>query len=404
MPERTLPGKRETLNPILSRSFVLCAAITVVAGCSLVVGARRIVNAERTERHNYEAIGRLEEARASMRSAVSNMRAFMLTADSVHQQACMSDVDDAREDVNQFSEIVDQFSSATKLQTLMSTSSSRMADLMNQRAEGGPTLAAKLADDPQLAESLGDVENGIAGLLTSQSNLIDVRREKRQDDFLLTEIAFLVTIISGFLSLILAAVSLKKESWKRRVAEAQHASAKQDLLTIQSMLDLSDQKDELSGLLNREAFKNILNQEYEKNRKNGLAISVLIVHLDQLLQVRETLGAAAADEVLRKAAGLLKDCFRGGDVLCRYGDTEFAVILPRTNLQNATIAAERARGLLEQTDWSGCNITGSFGVAQADFLKDRNELVSRAEQAVDYARRTGRNRVTAIRAYLPLSA
>jgi len=391
-------------HPILNRSFVICAALTLVAGFGLCFGARRIFAEDRFDQRAYEALGRMEEARASVRSAVGNMRGYMLSTDAVKQQACMSDFDDARDDLNQFTEIVGPSAAVARIQTNLNESASAMAQAMSIRSESGPAVAAKLADDPSISASLQNIEAGIAEQLTSQTNTLTIFREERQDDFLLTQIAFVLTIGFGIAAFVLAAAAVKRESFGRRVAEAQHSNAKQELLTVQSMLELSDQKDALTGLLNREAFDCILKQEFEKNSKQKLAISLVIAHLDQLPQIRETRGPNVCDELVKRAANVFKESFRGGDICCRYGDSEFAIILPRTNLQNANIAAERARHAIENTDWQGCHITASLGVAQADYLKDERELVSRAQQAVDYARRTGRNRVTAIRAYLPLSA
>jgi len=392
------------LSPVLSRSFTICAALTLVAGFGLLLGARRMLFADQKDRKHIDSIGRLEEARSNTRSAVSNMRAYFLSAEARYQQLSTAEIDSVRENLVQYAEVSGKGNSLGTLQTALNSSASLMSQLMADRAESGPGAAARLASNSEMTNLIDQLESGISKELNEQSNIITTHREKRQDDFLLTEIAFICTFLFGCLSLALATASLKRESQHRRVVEAQHANVKQDLLTIQSMLELSDQKDQLTTLLNREAFDHILAQEYVKNRKSKHPISLVIIHVDQLLQVRESRGNRVADEVLRTAAAKVKDSFRGGDVCCRFGDAEFAVILPRTTLQNATVAAERTRLLIEQAEWSDCNVTASFGVAQADYLKEHSELLARTEQAVDYARRTGRNRVTAIRAYLPLSA
>lgn len=397
-------GKWEALSLILSRSFIWCAALTVVAGSGMVFGARRIVASDRAERRSYEAVGRLEEARASLRSAVSEMRGYMLTAETTHQQVCLSDLDNVIEELNQFSEVSGRIQAVESIRRSVAETQSAMSAAMAARSDSGAVVAARLASDPILTNLIVRVENGIGEQLTSQSNQIGVHREKRQDDFLLSEIAFLGTMLFGTVAIVLAWLSLKREGQQRRIAETQHANAKQDLLTAQAMLEFSNQKDELSGLLNRDAFTQIFEQEFDKNRQSRLAISLVIVQLDQLSEIREVRGVDTYEEVVRQASSIIKESFRGGDVCCRYSDSEFAIVMPRTSLQSASVAAERARTLIEQAEWPDCNITASFGVAQADFLKNRAELVARAEQAVDYARRTGHNRVTAIRAYLPMSA
>jgi diguanylate cyclase (GGDEF)-like protein len=398
------PIKRESGSLLFNRSFVICVGLALVAGIGLLLGVRRILQADSIEQRDYDVIGRLEEVRGSTRSAVSNMRAYMLTADDVRQQGFLSDLDVTRSQLDQLEELTGEDTTSITLYSDLSTFSSLLSSAMDGRAESGQAAAARLAEDPKLQSATSKMDSDISAQISKLNDSLGVYREKRQDDYLLTEIAFLATMLCGSLGLFLSAVGLKREAAQRQLAEAKHASARQDLLTAQSMLEFSDQKDALTGLLNREAFDRILVQEYHKNAKLKSPLSVVIVDLDHLAQVREVKGLATSEEVLRQAASILKDSFRGADVCCRYSQSEFAIILPRATLQHATIAAERARVNIEQGEWPNCNITASFGAAQADFLKEVGEIVSRAEQAVDYARRTGRNRVTAIRAYLPLSA
>src|SRR3569832_524986 len=99
MPHGANQARTVDASPLLSRSFVICAVLFVVAGFGFVLGARRILSEDRFDQKCYESIGRLEESRASVRSVVSNMRGFMLNADPIHQQAGMADLDDARDDL-----------------------------------------------------------------------------------------------------------------------------------------------------------------------------------------------------------------------------------------------------------------------------------------------------------------
>src|SRR6478672_7361872 len=117
MPEGPIPTPHSDTSPILSRSFIVCAALTLVAGFGLVFGARRIWDEDRFDQRAYESIGRLEEARASVRSSVANLRAYMLSTDPIKQQACMSDLDDARENLNQFSDLVGQTPAVARIQS-----------------------------------------------------------------------------------------------------------------------------------------------------------------------------------------------------------------------------------------------------------------------------------------------
>lgn len=401
-------GPRYSWSAGFSWTFAFCAAFGLVSGVGLIVGVKRIFDSDKFERHNFDVVGRLEETRSSFRSAVSDMRAYILAADPQHQQAYLADCELTHSQLDQYTDLLgdgpEASAESSKLNSDLNSLTSAMNTAMSGRVDYGGGVTPKLSEDPQLTSLIGRMETDLGSQLSQHNNQLDVHRDLRQDDFLLTEIAFVCTMLFGSLTLALAAIGVRTEIARREAAEAKHASAKQDLLTAQAMLELSDQKDPETGLMNREAFEQILEQEYAIAFKSRSVLSIVIMDIDQFAQIREVKGPETCEIVLRQAAALIKDCFRGGDVACRYSETEFVIILPRTPLQNATIAAERARANVEKAEWPHCNITASFGAAQADFLRDHKELMSRAEQAVDYARRTGRNRVTAIRAYLPLSA
>src|SRR2546423_13003300 len=116
MPEGMLHRrKRDPWNPRFSRSFVVCVPLAVVAGVGLIIGARSILEADKFERHNYDLISRLQETRGSFRSAVANMRAYMLSPDSFHQRAFGTDMDVTRANLDQLSDLTNQGAESIKL-------------------------------------------------------------------------------------------------------------------------------------------------------------------------------------------------------------------------------------------------------------------------------------------------
>ena len=105
------------------------------------------------------------------------------------------------------------------------------------------------------------------------------------------------------------------------------------------------------------------------------------------------------DRVLEEASRVLA-AGRAGDVACRYGGEEFAIILPRVTAADAAYFAERLRENLRALRWDGAPdlmVTASFGVsdvAQVDDLgpKCLRALLERADEAL-YAAKKGRDRV-----------
>ncbi|MEA2553502.1 MAG: hypothetical protein QOJ65_1678 [Fimbriimonadaceae bacterium] len=381
--------------------------MTVVAGLSLIVGVRRVLESDGIERHTYELIGRLQDARASVRSAFSNMRAYMLTADRHHQQQYFGDLELTRKALDKFTDLTGPApeiqADSNKLYVDFNKVTTAMTAAMANREDFGKDFLAKF-EDSSLNGLISKTETDMGAALGYQNARLDTLRDKRYDDFFLTQLAFVCTMLFGTASLILAGVGVKREAAQRAEAEVLHNDARQDLLTAQAVMEFADKKDPLTGLLNKEAFHAILEREYEKSEKTKTPVSIVILDIDEFSQVRDVRGEHTCELVVRQMTGILRDSFRGADVCCRLSESEFGIILPRTQLQHASIAAERTRAAVEKAQWPDCHITASLGVAQSDYLKDKAELVARGEQAVDYARRTGRNRVTAIRAYLPLSA
>ena len=90
----------------------------------------------------------------------------------------------------------------------------------------------------------------------------------------------------------------------------------------------------------------------------------------------------------------LKASKRESDTVGRYGGEEFCVILPHTDLNGAIETAERFRMAIESIDFSGIQVTSSFGVSSISFgADDESEIVDQADKALYIAKEKGRNRV-----------
>jgi diguanylate cyclase (GGDEF)-like protein len=102
--------------------------------------------------------------------------------------------------------------------------------------------------------------------------------------------------------------------------------------------------DALTGLYNRAFFDEEM-ARLERERLN--LVSIIMADMDDLKAVNDRYGHAAGDELLRRAAIVLRDSFRGEDIVARIGGDEFAVLLPNISMQAATMAIVRIQNNLK---------------------------------------------------------
>ncbi|GHG62082.1 GGDEF domain-containing protein [Alishewanella longhuensis] len=161
-------------------------------------------------------------------------------------------------------------------------------------------------------------------------------------------------------------------------------------------LQLLARQDALTGLANRRAFDEALQQEYQRAKRSNATLCLALIDVDHFKQVNDKLSHALGDEVLKRIAALLKQQSRAIDLVARWGGEEFVILLPDTSLAAAIEVCERLRQKLEQLDFSelsaDLNMTVSIGLTTNDKLELPQMLLS-ADRALYQAKRTGRNRL-----------
>jgi diguanylate cyclase (GGDEF)-like protein len=151
--------------------------------------------------------------------------------------------------------------------------------------------------------------------------------------------------------------------------------------------------DELTGLYNRRYFNDAIHREVERFKRFGQRFSLVMLDVDHFKRFNDTHGHLAGDDALQALAGVLLDTARTFDHVVRYGGEEFALILPHTDAEQATAAAERLRQATERrpvlVQGKSVPLTVSLGVATfpEDAINAR-DLVARADEALYDAKRT----------------
>lgn len=153
--------------------------------------------------------------------------------------------------------------------------------------------------------------------------------------------------------------------------------------------------DVTTELANRRAFNDELSRRYAELQRTGNPFSLLVADIDHFKQINDRYGHDAGDLVLKHVAHALRETVRDMDLVARYGGEEFAILLPMTDWQRATRAAERAREAVENLKFegalSGTRVTVSVGYSQAVANDSSRDLFSRADMALYDAKASGRN-------------
>lgn len=161
--------------------------------------------------------------------------------------------------------------------------------------------------------------------------------------------------------------------------------------------------DELTGLYNRKYLHHRLEAEISRSKRYGTSLSCLLIDIDYFKIVNDMYGYDWGDILLKKIAQMLSALIRKEDVLTRYGDEEFIVVLPETNEQQAMIFAERFRKDIERMEFVPANeeerhpVTISGGISSFPCMEEvdenANTLIRYAEHALYNAKQSGKNKI-----------
>lgn len=158
--------------------------------------------------------------------------------------------------------------------------------------------------------------------------------------------------------------------------------------------------DTLTGLLNRQQFMHELAQHISTGAADDREAAVIFIALDNFKAIRESIGIAASDQVLRNIAALLQSACPADDLISRFGDFSFA-ILARGNDQAAMRALAELilgeiSGHLSRVEGRAVALTASIGMcAVTANTRDAQQLISNSDMACEVARTSGGNQVHA---------
>jgi diguanylate cyclase (GGDEF)-like protein len=170
-----------------------------------------------------------------------------------------------------------------------------------------------------------------------------------------------------------------------------------DHLRVNQSAQLS-KRDTRTGLLNSIGLQEIVDHEFERTKRYSTDLCLVVLDLDFLRDVNNNYGHQVGDLAISEVARQISALTRAIDGTARIGGEEFVVLLPDTNLDDATKVADRIRLGIEDlqlpTHHGILRVTISAGVALRSQHETYAELFDRADAALYASKRLGRNRVS----------
>ena len=161
--------------------------------------------------------------------------------------------------------------------------------------------------------------------------------------------------------------------------------------------------DALTGVGNRRFLNMLLEQEWERAKRQQNPISIMILDIDNFKQFNDKYGHLNGDVALQSVANVIgMKIERATDKFARWGGEEFAIVLPDTEISGARKVAENIRAAIASKDTgineeAPCKVTVSIGahcvVPDRDGTQGIDDFIIRADDALYHAKRTGKNRV-----------
>jgi len=162
-------------------------------------------------------------------------------------------------------------------------------------------------------------------------------------------------------------------------------------------------KDYLTGFSLRGAFHSFLRELLHDAKLRNRNFSIVLIDLDYFKKFNDTYGHPFGDEILKYAADNMRLSFqKSSSTIFRYGGDEFIAVLPDTTSKEALYFAEQYRDNLIHRPYLYRNksyrltISGGISAFPGDG-QTTEQLFKKADEALYYSKRRGRNRVTLAR-------
>lgn len=182
-----------------------------------------------------------------------------------------------------------------------------------------------------------------------------------------------------------------KEEFSCRVNNTIEALENIDIITNQAS------RDALTGLYNRRYFFEKMTRFFEKSIANEREFVIAMIDIDNFKQINDAFGHDAGDRTIIYLSEILRANLQENDMVARFGDTEFCLVLKDKSRESGTVALEELRRKIENSlllleDGREISFTVSVG-ATSQYENTLDEMVNQADMMLYNAKHSGKNRV-----------
>jgi diguanylate cyclase (GGDEF)-like protein len=151
--------------------------------------------------------------------------------------------------------------------------------------------------------------------------------------------------------------------------------------------------DDLTGVANIKFFYEQARIEISRSAIHKLPLTLAYIDIDNLRYVNDTLGHIAGDYLLHEAAQIMRSTLRSTDIISRLGGAKFAVLMPETTNENATVIIYKVQEhLLDAVKKNSWPVAFSIGVVTCNGMAyTLDELIAKAENLMNAAGEAGKN-------------
>jgi len=263
----------------------------------------------------------------------------------------------------------------------------------------GQPIDVALGYWPELAQHCQNIEDGsnVVATTPQMTTYVEIRATRlcSQEQYATGKVIILRDITRQ-----------QQDQLKIKQANAELTRQLEANQVLRSQLEEQAIRDGLTQLLNRRYLEEVLPSEFDKARRSGRPLSVLLLDIDYFKRINDTYGHLAGDYALRTFSQVIQQQIRKSDVACRYGGEEFVIAMPDMSLEGACKRADSIRRAFKSTlltfEGHSFSATVSIGVGTVPdssgvyTLTHPDHLLQRVDQALYRAKDNGRDRLETV--------